>query len=282
MLLFKNSIDLLTTNYLNPVFFLLVMVDIRITYETLFDLLRREKNREELQTLDKDFYEQVLAYLKEKKEALSKKGDELFVSAEREKLKIQFQNIRRIIKELYERREKKIISMAVSRARTGSDVIDTTSLLPSEKEFFNEQVSLLSKYKDSVLDAILHLKEFNNKGGVKEKPPERSDEEVKEKESEAKEEVKEEGVKGEEPEIKEKENLELATREEKGEEAEEKEILEAAGATEKKKIKIINSVPEFVGLEGETLGPFEEEETVELDPKIADILIKKGSAEAAE
>jgi DNA replication initiation complex subunit (GINS family) len=97
------------------------MVDIRINYETLFDLLRREKNREELQSLDKDFYEQVLAYLREKKDSLSKKEDELFVSAEREKLKIQFQNIRRIIKELYEKREKKIINMATSRARTGSE-----------------------------------------------------------------------------------------------------------------------------------------------------------------
>ena len=88
------------------------MVDIRINYETLFDLLRREKNREELQPLDKDFYEQVLAYLKEKKDSLSKKDDELFASAEKEKLKIQFQNIRRIIKELYEKREKKVPATA--------------------------------------------------------------------------------------------------------------------------------------------------------------------------
>jgi len=168
------------------------MVDIRINYETLFDLLRREKNREELQSLDKDFYEQVLAYLKEKKESLSKKDDELFASAEKEKLKIQFQNIRRIIKELYERREKKAINMAMSRARTGSDVIDTSALLPSEREYFEDQVRLFVQYKDKVLDRILNLKEFDN-GKAEEKenqgpPPvqektieaERKDEERKE------------------------------------------------------------------------------------------------------
>ena len=226
------------------------MVDIRITYETLFDLLRREKNREELQRLDKDFYEQVLAYLKEKKEALSKKGDELFVSAEREKLKIQFQNIRRIIKELYERREKKIINMAMSKARTGSDVIDTSNLLPSEKKFFEEQVDLLTKYKDSVLDAILHLKEFNNGKKEEEKkqiPPEGSKEEIRK-----------------EPEVKEKETTAVAD------------------ATNIKKIKITASLPEFVGLQGEVIGPFNEGDVVELEPTIAELLIKKGSAQASE
>ena len=239
------------------------MVNIRITYETLFDLLRREKNREELQSLDKDFYEQVLAYLKEKKEALTKKGDELFVSAEREKLKIQFQNIRRIIKELYERREKKIINMALNKARTGSDVIDTSALLPSEKKFFDEEVSLLAKYKDSVLDAILHLKEFNNsKKGDEKASPALEDPGNGLKENN---EDNEEKFKKEEKEVREK-------------------ISEPATANTgvKKKIKITTSLPEFVGAKGETLGPFDEGEFVELEPIIADILVKKGSAEAAE
>nr|MCK4930334.1 hypothetical protein [Nanoarchaeota archaeon] len=62
---------------------------------------------------------------------------------------------------------------------------------------------------------------------------------------------------------------------------EEKEILEATGA-EKKKVKITSSLPEFVGIQGETLGPFEEEDIVEFDQQIADILVKKGSAELAE
>jgi len=238
------------------------MVNIRITYETLFDLLRREKNREELQRLDKDFYEQVLAYLKEKKEALSKKGDELFVSAEREKLKIQFQNIRRIIKELYERREKKIINMAMTRARTGSDVIDTSNLLLSEKEFFEEQVRLLSKYKEEVLNKILHLKELNNQK-EEDKKEEKTDEKKEEK-KEIKKEVKEE-IETEE-EVKEKEDKKVNDL--------------VANATEKKKVKIINPLPEFVGLHGETLGPFGEGEVVELDAPIAEVLISKGSAEA--
>lgn len=228
------------------------MVDIRINYETLFDLLRREKNREELQSLDKDFYEQVLAYLKEKKDSLSKKDDELFASAEKEKLKIQFQNIRRIIKELYERREKKVINMAMSRARTGSDVIDTSNLLPSEKEYFDDQVRLFVQYKDKVLDRILNVKEFDN----------RVEEEKANKESEVRADVKKE----------------INAEEEK----ETTNTFVPSGGTDKKKVLILDSMPKFMGLNNEVLGPYNEGEEVELDTQIADILVKGGKAEATQ
>jgi len=234
------------------------MVDIRINYETLFDLLRREKNREELQTLDKDFYEQVLAYLKEKKDSLSKKGDELFASAEKEKMKIQFQNIRRIIKELYERREKKIINMAMSRARTGSDVIDTSALLESEKAFFNDQVKLFVQYKEDVLDRILNLKEYESKAEEEKKP----------------------GIApiALEPQPEARQEPEQKT--EKKEPAKEEAQADAQYAS-KKKVLITASLPSFMGKSGEVLGPFNEGEEVELDHIIAEILLKKGKAELA-
>jgi DNA replication initiation complex subunit (GINS family) len=252
------------------------MVDIRINYETLFDLLRREKNREELQTMDKDFYEQVLAYLKEKKDSLSKKEDELFASAEREKLKIQFQNIRRIIKELYEKREKKIINMATSRARTGSDVMDTSALLPSEKDFFSDQVALLVKYKDSVLDRIIHLKEFESPSPEERKPDVRA--EVKQEVEALKEEKEQDnGRAGKD------EPSSLAANETADAANDGKEFSAAlAGLAEKKRILITDSMPKFMGLKGEILGPFNEGEEVELDSQIADVLVKRGKAEAVQ
>jgi len=239
------------------------MVDIRINYETLFDLLRREKNREELQTMDKDFYEQVLAYLKEKKDSLSKKDDELFASAEREKLKIQFQNIRRIIKELYERREKKVINMAMSRARTGSDVIDTSALLPSEKEFFNEQVMLFIKFKDKVLDRILTLKEFDNA-----KP------EAEQKEPTDKKEEAEAKVEAEQQEAPPTSAAPAVPATSTG--------FVSASLTDKKRIRITDLIPKFIGLKGEVLGPFNDGEEVELDAQIAELLVKRGKAEDVE
>ena len=40
------------------------MADNIITYETLYDILRKEKYNQELQKLDNDFFERVLKYLK--------------------------------------------------------------------------------------------------------------------------------------------------------------------------------------------------------------------------
>jgi len=245
------------------------MVDIRITYETLFDLLRREKNREELQTLDKDFYEQVLAYLREKKEAITRKGDELFASAEREKLKIQFQNIRRIIKELYERREKKIISMAMSRARTGSDIIDTSALLPSEREYFEEQVELFVKYKDKVLDSILEVKEFNGTTQANQASQATQIRAPIASQSEAKETNAENHDSEQAPEA--SNQASFATASELARSVEEN--------AETRKVKILDQLPEFMGRNGAVLGPFEEGEEVELDSLIAELLVKRGSAE---
>jgi DNA replication initiation complex subunit (GINS family) len=250
------------------------MVDIRINYETLFDLLRREKNREELQSLDKDFYEQVLAYLKEKKDSLSKKDDELFASAEKEKLKIQFQNIRRIIKELYERREKKVINMAMSRARTGSDVIDTSALLPSEKEYFDDQVRLFVQYKDKVLDRILNVKEFDNR--VEEKAVEAA--KPVEKRQETNEETQKTFVAAGATETS-KQKLAVPEIQKSMISESKTDSFGKQSFSEKKKVLIIDSMPRFMGLNNEVLGPFNEGEEVELDSQIADILVKGGKAE---
>jgi DNA replication initiation complex subunit (GINS family) len=233
--------------------------DIRITYETLFDLLRREKNREELQTLDPDFYEQVLAYLKEKESALQKKEEALFFSAEKEKLKIQFHNIRRIVKELYERREKKIINIALVKARTGSDIMDLSSLLPSEKKFFNDLVMVFGKYKDDILNNIINLRSGLSQSFAQEETRAAIREVSRQEGSEMPE------IKGDADDA--EENLPPA------------EVPARFTEDNKKKIKIIDFLPKFMGKNGEILGPFEKGVIVELDPQIADLLVRKGRAE---
>src|SRR4030042_1380361 len=68
-----------------------------------------------------------------------------------------------------EKREKKIICMAMNKARTGSDVIDTSALLPSERDYFDEQVKLFAKYKEQVLDSIIEVREFDDKSKLVQK-----------------------------------------------------------------------------------------------------------------
>lgn len=135
------------------------MVEVNITYETLFDLLRRERSRNELQDLEKTFYDDVKTYLNEK-EAMLKGEDKKFTSrAEQEKIKIQIKNAKKIIKELYETREKKILHLAESKVKSDGLLMKTSSLLDKEKELFDEAVKLLKKYKSDILSKIVDLEQ---------------------------------------------------------------------------------------------------------------------------
>jgi DNA replication initiation complex subunit (GINS family) len=135
------------------------MVEVNITYETLFDLLRRERSRNELQELEKTFYDDVKTYLNEK-EAMLKSEDKKFTSrAEQEKIKIQIKNARKIIKELYETREKKILHLAESKVKSDGLLMKTSSLLDKEKDLFDETVTLLKKYKLDILSKIVDLEQ---------------------------------------------------------------------------------------------------------------------------
>ena len=85
------------------------MENIKITLETLYDILRNEKKKEDLQKLDVSFFFDVAGYLREKMALLEAKrgGDNNFTAGEKEKLEYELRSIRRILKELYEKREKK-------------------------------------------------------------------------------------------------------------------------------------------------------------------------------
>ncbi|MBI4141975.1 hypothetical protein HY484_03565 [Candidatus Woesearchaeota archaeon] len=135
--------------------------DVVITYETLYDAFRKEKSRDELQQLSPAFLIDILKYLREKQQAFDETQGklDLFSSAEREKLTVQLQNIRKILKELYDRREKKIVDTAINKSRTQSNIIDTSNMLEHEKSLYRNLTSLLDKFRDNILIKIFELKE---------------------------------------------------------------------------------------------------------------------------
>ena len=61
------------------------MTDVIITYETLYELLRREKSRKELQKLDPNFYQRVTNYLEEKNIILKSQKDTEIIKTEKQK-----------------------------------------------------------------------------------------------------------------------------------------------------------------------------------------------------
>ncbi len=224
--------------------------EINITYETLFDLLRREKNRAELQKLSETFFEDVNNYVKEKHAILKDQQMKIGMSAiaEKEKTSKQIENINNMLKGLFERRQQKIVEMAIIKSRILSDTTDYSALLKEEQEMFNELVELLNRSKKKLLLHLITKPEFI------------------------------------EPKYKENESKELETTEEAESINKTKEtklkIEEEAEEMEKTRlIRFIYSVPKFLGHHLDVYGPFEEDDTANLPEEIADILINKGRAE---
>ena len=78
-------------------------------------------------------------------------GENISAAGEKEKLEYELRSIRRILKGLYEKREKKVIDIALNRSKTGSDIIDTSAMLREEKEFYNLVLNSLDHYRRGVL-----------------------------------------------------------------------------------------------------------------------------------
>jgi DNA replication initiation complex subunit (GINS family) len=128
-----------------------------LSFEQLFDLLRQEREQGELVALREDFYVDVVAYLKSKQKLLDTAGNDVF-SPEVDSLKKQLFSLRRVLKEIYDRREQKILHLASNAAKTSSDFVDLAALTPEEKECYKESFSLLKKYRRQLLLDIFSMK----------------------------------------------------------------------------------------------------------------------------
>ena len=132
------------------------MPEVIITYENLYEILRREKYRTELQKIDETFYQDVVKYLQEKTAILESqsKKQSIFASTEVEKTQTQLKNVLKILKELYEKRENKIIQFALFCSRS-KNAQDTSTMLPEEFALYSSVKDTLDLYRDGLLNTIL-------------------------------------------------------------------------------------------------------------------------------
>ncbi len=179
-----------------------------ITYNDIYEALRREKYSEQLQKLEKSFIQEVSAYLKEKK-AISEKSGDIFSDAI-SKTKKQFENAVSMFKELMLRRKKKLLNLAFIAAETGISKRDYENMLEFEKEVFDKIMKSMEE-GDKKLARLLN-------GQEKEK-------------------------------------------------------------RKNKLITFLQDTEEFLGLNGEKLGPFKKGDIVNLPIEIANILIIDNKAE---
>ena len=235
------------------------MVDTPVTYEQLFDTLRREKSRDDLQKLDKEFYEKVRIFLSTKQDMILSEGNlQGMNSLAAQRAQIEFQNVKKILKEIYERRERKIITLALHRTRTEAAVIDHDLLLPEEKVFLESMVHLMVQNREQVLSALESREPIIITPRTTYSSPTSYDQEMPS-------------------------GTTVPVRA-----AAADDIEVTAGDTysdqpeEGVQVRFVAPVPKFVGRDLRVFGPYEEGATALLPGNIAQILIKKGRAQEVD
>jgi DNA replication initiation complex subunit (GINS family) len=112
------------------------------TYEDLYEILRAEKYSTDLQQIDKEQLRKTNAYFKSKEEFLVRQKEVAFDEAA-EKTKIELENAKRALRDLYDKRERKVISRAVFCARSNFKLKDTTNMLLSEEKLYFALLEML-------------------------------------------------------------------------------------------------------------------------------------------
>ena len=182
-----------------------------ITYNDIYETLRKERYSEQLQPLQKKFVSSVSEYIEDKKKIVNQNSD--LLSDEVNKVKKQLENAASIFKELMILRKKKLLGLVFVASETGISKRDFENMLDFEKELF-DNIIISVEHADKTLSS-----QFNY--------------------------------------------INIAPE------------LEV----EKKLVLFIESIEEFVGLNGESFGPFGKDEIVNLPKQIADILVEDKKAE---
>lgn len=125
-----------------------------ITFEFIRQIQRDEKNFPKLTKLPEDFYRAASEYLEKKRGMIRETKDE-----------IEVRNIERMVEDIFNRRERKLINFALVAVRTG---VPPENLSEEEKEFFEKIVSLLKERRRRILRPVLEgkIEETEERGMV--------------------------------------------------------------------------------------------------------------------
>lgn len=118
------------------------MSDEIITLSKIHDIYFEEKESKELTSLPKNIYEMFRGYLK-LKEQQSSNSDNTY-------RKLELDQTRKVIENIYHIREKKLINMALYSYNSGEE-INYDILSDEEKEFVDYSMEIFKKYKKIIL-----------------------------------------------------------------------------------------------------------------------------------
>jgi DNA replication initiation complex subunit (GINS family) len=124
-----------------------------ISYNDLYEALRKERYSDDLQLLKKSFLAEVSEYFTEKKK-FSDKDDDMFSDVVL-KSKKRLENAMALFKELLLRRRKKVLNLAFVASETGISKKDFENLLEFEKELFEDIVKSLEKADKNLSNSMV-------------------------------------------------------------------------------------------------------------------------------
>lgn len=114
-----------------------------ITFDFVRKIQMEEKASTKLAEIPENFYELAKNYLQKKEEVkdVEKLGE--------------IRNIKRILEDIFNRRERKILNFAIIAARTG---MVPENLTKEEQKFFDQIVEMLKKRRKEILEPLLKSK----------------------------------------------------------------------------------------------------------------------------
>lgn len=117
--------------------------------KTLLDIYRKEKMSPYLQDLGEDFYEEVRGVIRE----LEAQYDESRGNTKKEsKLLRELENVKSVILDLYEIRERKVVLGALNYVRRDGGEFEMEDLTESEEKMLEDVASILKKNRRAVFE----------------------------------------------------------------------------------------------------------------------------------
>jgi hypothetical protein len=118
-------------------------------YEDIYEISRNEKFSSDLQELTKEDLRKIKEYFREKEKAThgQNQSTNLFATHNRAKVQIEIGNASRVIKDLLERRERKLINRAVFNSRVENSIRDTSNMLEIEEELYDQLIFVMKRFR---------------------------------------------------------------------------------------------------------------------------------------
>ncbi len=128
------------------------MADETITFDLIRKIQTEEKMDSRLSKLPDNFYENVNAYLEQKRK-IEAKDDR--------KTGLEIKNIERLAEDIFNRRERKILNLVLISARTG---IPPENLTQDEEDVFKNIMSTIKQRREDVLNKLFKKEKKQESG----------------------------------------------------------------------------------------------------------------------